>query len=143
MLAGDDRPISTSAPPSVGPTLSRLAPWQSRSTKGSATLPTGRAMLRPCTLAGTTEGRELERADSLVEVGIRHDDQMVFRPPAAWTRFAVPRAGLVDMPATASSRRTRRADQGMSQERVDALSVTVYEIEDPSGNPSPSAAHPA
>ena len=100
-------PMSTSAPPSVGPTFIRPAMSQSRSTSGSAILPTGTATL-PAMQRSPAQPKAdgWTRLHRLVEVGVGHDDQVVLGPAGRLHALAVPRAGLVDV-----LRHGRRADE--------------------------------
>ena len=86
-------PMSTSASPSVGPTFRRRALWQSRSTSGSATLPTGTATLpamqrSPAQPKAESWSAPTAWSRSASGMTIR----WFFAPPAAWTRlpFRVP-----------------------------------------------------
>ncbi len=121
----------------MGPTFIRLAPWQSRSTRESATLADGQGdAARHATLARAAEGREQERAGSLIKVGIGHDDQMVLRPAGRLDPLAVARAGLVDVPGHGRRADERdRSHQRMRQDRIDAFAVAVDDIQDPLGQP--------
>src|SRR5208282_5034963 len=49
-------------------------------------------------LAGTSEGRKLERADGLIEIGIGHDDEMVLGAAGGLHSLAVLCARQVNMP---------------------------------------------
>ena len=47
--------------------------------------------------AGTAEGRGLNGFDGLIQIGIGHDDEMVFRPAGGLHSLAVARAGFINV----------------------------------------------
>ena len=100
-------PISTDSPPSVGPTCHRLRTLAEFLDQRFSDMPNrhGDAACHAA-LAGTTKRRQLDRPDGLVEIRVRHDDQMVLRPAGRLHPLAVPRAVFIDGP-----RDGRRADE--------------------------------
>ena len=92
-------PMSTSAPPSVGPTFILPAFRTSLSTSAigdvarpaTATLP---AMQRS---PAQPKAEACMRRDGLIQIGVGHDDQVILRAAGRLHAFAVLRAGFVDV----------------------------------------------
>src|ERR1044072_2294943 len=100
-------PLSTSAPPSVGPALlcATSAPRSSPEIISGAADWHGHAA-RHTTLARTAESRKLQSLHRLFQIRIGHDDQVVFRAARGLNSLAVGGARLIDVPGNC-----RRADE--------------------------------
>ena len=84
--------------------------------------------------AGAAEGAGLEGGDGLVEVGVGHDDQVVFRTAGGLDAFAVLRAGFVDVFCDGGGAdEGDGADERMVEEGVNGFLVAVNNIEDACG----------
>jgi hypothetical protein len=99
-------------------------------------LPTESAM-EPAMQAftGAAEGAGGEGGNGLVEVGIRHDDEMVFGAAGSLDALAVARAGFVDVFGDCcGADEGDGLDEGMGEESVDAFLITVDDVEDTVGD---------
>ena len=124
-------PMSGCVLTSVGPTLIARAASTNEGNKsigGCADGERGRA--RHAAFAGTTEGGGRESFDGARDVGVGHDDDVVFRSAIGLDAFAVAGAGFENV-----FRDRRRADEGngahfrMSEKRVDAFASAMHDVE--------------
>ena len=89
---------------------------------------------RHAALAGRAIGRAHRRVDSLVHIGVGHDDHVVLRPAQRLHPLAVRTATRIDI--LADRRRADKADGtdiGMIENRVDSFLITMNDVEDTVG----------
>ncbi len=124
-------PMSTAPPESVGPTFIALPTFTRPSTSGIGNAADGHGQTAGhAAFAGTAEGRSLNGFDSLIEIGVGHDDEVVFRAAGGLHALAVARAGFVNVLGDVG-----RADEGdrpherMREQGVDTFFIAVDDVE--------------